>query len=171
MYLIESPRLCVRHLTMGDLDDFYKLNSDPDVVRYIRPAKTFAETEMYLKEVIDNYTKWPYNMRLALLEKDTEQFVGSFAIIPVYDTENIQLGYSLFKEYWGRGYATEILKAGLHYAFNDLALPEVYAITETGNTASQKVLLKNGFAFEKEFTPKGGNKVLNMYRKKAVALL
>jgi [ribosomal protein S5]-alanine N-acetyltransferase len=168
MFLFESERLCVRHLTMDDLDNFYKLNSDPDVVRYIRPVKTFAETEMYLKEVIQNYTKWPYNMRLALLQKDTEQFVGSFAIIPVYETENIQLGYSLLKEYWGRGYATEILKAGLNYAFNDLALPEVFAITETGNTASQKVLLKNGFVFVKAFVPKD-DKVLNMYRRKVVS--
>lgn len=163
MNLIESERLYVRHFTMDDLDNFFRLSGDEEVMRYIRPVQSLEETAVFLKEIIANYEKWPHNLRLALFQKDIHLFTGSFAIIPVENTAEIQLGYSLLKEYWGKGYATEIVKAGLAFAFNELGLAEIAAITETGNTASQKVLLKNGFVLSKTFTDKAG-KILNKYR-------
>jgi ribosomal-protein-alanine N-acetyltransferase len=55
------------------------------------------------------------------------------------------LGYALLKEYWGKGYASESARAGRQYAFEVMKLPQIVAITEMDNIASQKVLLKCGF--------------------------
>jgi [ribosomal protein S5]-alanine N-acetyltransferase len=163
MRLIESERLYVRYLEMDDLEDYYRLNGDPDIMRYIRPAKSREQTEIFLKEVMEKYKLDHTDWRLALLEKDTDIFVGSFAIIPLDDTKDLQLGYSLLKEYWGRGYATEITRAGMDYAFNTLGLSFIYGVTEAENIASQHVLLKCGFVLEKTAVKEGRR--LNLYRK------
>ena len=44
------------------------------------------------------------------------------------------------------GYATEVTKEGMNYFYNKTPLTEIYGVTEIQNVASQKVLLKAGFA-------------------------
>jgi RimJ/RimL family protein N-acetyltransferase len=89
----------------------------------------------------------PQMGRWAVEEKETRRFVGSFAIIPVPSMpEKMQLGYSFPPENWGKGYATELTKAGLKYFFETDVLDEIYGLTEEPNIVSQKVLLKAGFA-------------------------
>src|SRR5207244_52271 len=56
----------------------------------------------------------------------------------------IQVGYLLFPEYWGKGYATEMARAVVRYGYTELKLPQIVAITDLGNTDSQRVLLKIG---------------------------
>lgn len=163
MHLIESPRLYVRYLTMDDLEDYYRLNGSEEVMRYIRAPKSRIETSVFLQQVIANYNASRPNLRLALMEKGTDTFVGSFAIIPVDNSADTQIGYALLKDYWGKGYATEIVKTGLIYTFNTFRLSHVAAIADIANTASQNVLLKNGFVFEK--TVEEENRKLNVYRK------
>jgi len=58
---------------------------------------------------------------------------------------HMQLGYSLLPKYWGKGYATELVKRGLEYIFTHTSLDEIFAVTESLNKASQHVLLKSGF--------------------------
>jgi [ribosomal protein S5]-alanine N-acetyltransferase len=161
MLLIESERLYVRYYTMDDEENFCRLNMDEEVMRYIRPVKTRDDTIAFFKQIIARYQSDRPDMRLALLEKGTNIFVGSFAIIPIDQTPDTQLGYSFLKEHWGKGYATEITKAGIEYIFNTLQLPEVYGVTESENIPSQKVLLKSGFVFHKNY--KEGEKEMNVY--------
>jgi [ribosomal protein S5]-alanine N-acetyltransferase len=149
MHLIfHTERLTVRRYTQADKDNFYSLSGDEDVMRYIRAVQTRAESEKFLKENIEFYTMYPLMGRWGVEEKLTAKFVGSFAIIFIPGGDKIQLGYSLKKEEWGKGYATELTKAGLKYVFETMKLPLIYAVTESGNTASQKVLLKAGFEQE-----------------------
>jgi RimJ/RimL family protein N-acetyltransferase len=54
------------------------------------------------------------------------------------------LGYWLGQPYWGRGYAREAVAAIIDYGFRELGLPRIRALTDPGNTASQKVLLACG---------------------------
>lgn len=163
MNLIESERLSVRHYTMDDAYNFFRLNGDEEIMRYIRPAKNREETDEFLQQIIQRYQTEPLNLRLALLEKTTGTFIGSFAIIPLEGTPDTQIGYALLKEYWGKGYATEIVQVGLKYVFDILKLPIIFAVTRIENVSSQKVLLKNGFVFDKEF--KEGDKDLYLYRR------
>jgi len=68
------------------------------------------------------------------------------AIIPLPSKPGeLQLGYSLLPQYWGKGYATELAMAGLDFFKRNFLVPVIYAVTEVPNVASQKVLLKAGF--------------------------
>jgi len=157
-FIFETDRLIVRRYSQADKDNFFSLSGDEDVMRYIRAVQTREESEKFLKENIEFYTMYPLMGRWGVEEKLTAKFVGSFAIIFIPGSEKIQLGYSLKKEEWDKGYATELTKAGLKYVFEVMKLPLIYAVTESANTASQKVLLKAGF--EKELIFKEGEKEL-----------
>jgi len=121
------------------------LNSDEDVMRYIRATKSREECDAFLKQIIEAYKINPLIGRWAAYETVSGKFVGSFAIILIEGTELIQLGYAFLKENWGKGFASELTKEGLNYYFKNTNADHIYAIAEAGNVASHKVLLKNGF--------------------------
>ena len=160
--LFETERLIVRHYTIDDGENFFLLNGDEEIMRYIRPVKTRKETDLFLSQIVEKYGEDPSVGRWATEDKHTGIFVGSFAFIPVEGPEDkMQLGYALLKQNWGKGYATELTMAGLHYVFTKTALAEIFAVTEVPNTASQKVLLKAGFTLHSTY--KEGTKDLFQY--------
>jgi ribosomal-protein-alanine N-acetyltransferase len=159
--IFETPRLIIRRYTVGDLNNFFQLNGNQDVMRFIRPAQSLEQSREFLKRIIADYEAWPGMGRWAMYIKDEPRFVGSFAIIPIENSEKLQLGYALVKNDWGKGYATESVQGGLRYAFEKLGLNEIAAITYPQNEPSQNVLLKNGFAFHKTFMEE--DRELNMY--------
>jgi ribosomal-protein-alanine N-acetyltransferase len=145
MTIFETERLRVRQYTEDDKDNFFLLNDDEEIVRYIRPAKTKDECDLFLLEIIAACKAQPLYGRWAVEDKITGEFVGSFALIPVEGKEKMQLGYALLKNHWGKGYSTELTKKGLEYVFTKTLINPVYAYTESPNIISQKVLVKAGF--------------------------
>lgn len=150
--IFETERIIVRPYTKNDLHHFFRLNGDEDIMRYIRPAQTLEQTKEFLKRIVNDYELWPGMGRWAMFRKDDQEFIGSFAIIPIENSDKLQLGYALVKTDWGKGYASESVKGGLQYAFGKLGLTEIAGITYPENISSQKVLLKNGFVFDSVFT-------------------
>ena len=145
MTIFETERLLVRYFTEADKENYFSLSGDYEVMQYIRAVKTKEESDAYLEQIIRDSEATPSLGRWAVDEKDTGTFVGSFAIIPMATMpERIQLGYSLTPGNWGKGYATELTREGLKFFMDRYPLPEIYAVTEKLNTASQKVLLKAG---------------------------
>jgi [ribosomal protein S5]-alanine N-acetyltransferase len=145
MTILTSSRLYVRRFTLADEEVFFRLNGDEEIMRYIRSAKSREESNAFLVENIQFYEDHPGLGRWALLEKDTDVFAGTFSLLPLENTSDVHIGYALLKEHWGKGYAAEIVGAGINYAFEVLQLPSIAAVTYEENQPSQKVLLKNGF--------------------------
>jgi RimJ/RimL family protein N-acetyltransferase len=144
--IFETERLIVRQYNFEiDTENFHLLNGDDEVMRYIRTTKSKEECDVFLRKAIESYKINPLMGRWAADEKATGKFVGSFAIIPIEGSEDIQLGYAFLKENWGKGFASELTKAGLDYYFKYTNADHIYAIAEEGNIASHKVLLKNSF--------------------------
>jgi len=152
MVLFNTPRLTVRQFTEKDKEDFFQLSGSEEVMRYIRPPSKKSESDLFLEDTIADYRKQVNRGRWAVVEKATKRLVGSFAIIPIpSQPEKTQLGYSFLPSEWGKGYATEVAKAGLAWFFaHDEALL-IYGVTETPNVASQNVLLKAGFKKDSSF--------------------
>jgi ribosomal-protein-alanine N-acetyltransferase len=144
--IFETERLVVRRYREDEFENYFLLNGDEEVVRYIRKVQTRREALDYFGKILEDYEKQPGLGRWAVHQKDTGEFIGSFAIIPIpWDEEKIQLGFAFPKKNWGKGYATELSLKGLEYFWRTTALLEIYAVAESPNMASQKVLLKAGF--------------------------
>jgi ribosomal-protein-alanine N-acetyltransferase len=153
--LFESERLFVRPFTEADLDNLYSLSSNPVVMRYIRAPISLEACRDLLGELVNGYKAHPHFGRFAVIEKSTQQYAGNFLLRPSSFRGGTEIGYAFLEHAWGKGYATELTKAGLAFAFKHLALEMLYAITEPGNIASQKVLLKCGFVQRSNFPENG----------------
>lgn len=81
---------------------------------------------------------------------DGDTFVGCCSLIPQQDVYrlNAEIGYWIGESYWGKGYATEVVKLLLNVAFEELNLSRVYAAIFEYNVASMRVLEKSGFKKE-----------------------
>jgi [ribosomal protein S5]-alanine N-acetyltransferase len=146
MIIFETPRLIIRQLTKNDLQHFFDLNGNEEVVRYIRPAVNREEAEKSLLWNIAFYASHPNLGRWAVIEKATNTFAGSFALIPIeQEKEILQIGYALLPQFWGMGYASELVQFGKPFFFEHHFQDILYAVTEQPNLASQQVLLKSGF--------------------------
>lgn len=158
--IFETERLVVRRYTENDADILYRLNSDEEVMRYIRKTLSYEETLEFLQKNLSLYKQNPLLGRWAVHNR-SNNFIGSFAIIPIGETTDIQLGYALLKPYWGLGYASELTAKGVEYTAAN-GIDPLFAQTETGNISSQKVLLKNNFEYVCETTE--GEKKLYRYK-------
>jgi len=148
LFILETPRLIVRRYSMDDINHFFLLNSNAETMKYIRPVRNMEECIKILQKNIAYYEAHPKLGGWAAFEKDTKNYIGSLAIFPVGETDKIQIGYSFLPPYWGKGYATELVKAGIPFFFDNNSDEVIYAITETLNTVSRNVLIKCGFKEE-----------------------
>jgi RimJ/RimL family protein N-acetyltransferase len=144
--VFETERLSVRQFHIGDGDHFFSINGDPEIMKYIRPAKSRSDCDRFFHKVLSLNSEGFCLNRFAVDDKATGNFVGSFALLPIEGTDKIQLGYALLKNHWGKGYATELTQSGSDYFFQYTAHPVLYAITIAENTSSGKLLLRCGFA-------------------------
>jgi ribosomal-protein-alanine N-acetyltransferase len=159
--IFETDRLVVRTLDAGDGEKYFALHGDPVIMRYIRAASNREQCNILLRDHIElNKRIAPYGRWLAY-DRISNDFVGSFVIIPIVNSDLMQLGYSLLKEHWGKGYATELVLGGLDYLANQTPLETIYAITEEENLASQKALIKAGFKEEMRMVE--GEKLLRRF--------
>jgi RimJ/RimL family protein N-acetyltransferase len=142
---LETERLALRRFSLDDLDTLARLNADPRATQYLGGVKDRAATEALLRaRILEYYDQYPGLGIWATVERASGAAAGFHVLNHIQGETDIQVGYALFPEYWGRGYATEMAVALLRYGYATLGLPQINAITDRGNTASQRVLLKAG---------------------------
>ncbi|MGD2148853.1 MAG: GNAT family N-acetyltransferase [Anaerolineae bacterium] len=64
--------------------------------------------------------------------------------------QEIELIYVLARAVWGKGYATEVGRALVRYAFEERGIDRLIALIEPENVASERVAVKVGMRFERE---------------------
>ena len=119
--ILETDRLLLREFVMADVEDFFRIVSDPDVTRYTgEGGNTLEEARKWLEErLFQDYRKYSYG-RWAAVYKPTGRVVGSAGLKYLDDVNEVDLGYRFFKEHWGKGLATEASRAVLAYGFGML---------------------------------------------------
>jgi RimJ/RimL family protein N-acetyltransferase len=152
MEVIETERLILRPFTLDDVEPSYQMNLDPEVSRYTHDGGVHTKEEIL--EMIRDHTMKDYEDhgygRHAVEWKETGEFIGFSGLkyLPEYD--EVDLGYRLRTDYWGRGIATESGKAALDWGFQTLDLKSIIAIALKENKASFRVMEKLGMHFDKE---------------------
>lgn len=142
---LTTERLALRRWTADDLELYHALSSDPEVMRYTGGVRTREQSAELLRErTLEYYEQHPGLGSWATIERATGACVGMHLLNHIRGESYIQVGYLLFPQYWGRGYATEMCVRVLRYGFAELGLPRIAAITELPHVASQRVLLKAG---------------------------
>jgi RimJ/RimL family protein N-acetyltransferase len=161
MLIFTTPHFIVRQFTIADSEAFYLLNSNEAVMRYIRPVKDRAACEIFLAQQLGEYAETPKLGRWYVGEKVTDRLIGMFSILPMQGNIDYHIGYALLPDEWRKGYAIELLQAGMAYFFNNFDKQQLFAITQPENIASEKVLAKAGFTLKD--TTKNEHETLNLF--------
>ncbi len=151
--ILESNRLYLRSLNPNDLGYLIKLYQDPAVMKYIMdglPIIDVVQIKYELANRIKYYERFPgYGVWPACTKTD-HRFIGWFALKYLDQTEEVEVGYRLLKDYWGLGYATEMTKELINYGFDNLGLSKIVGVAHPDNSSSRKVLEKAGLKYRKK---------------------
>ena len=150
-----TPRLILRRLEMRDAPDLFDYSRDPQVAKHVLwDAQTsVSEARAYVRYMLRRYragepASW------GIEEKETGRVVGTIGYM-WYQRDNnaCEVGYSLARRRWNRGYMTEALAEVLRFSFEELGVHRVEAQHEVENAASGAVMRKCGM--RKEGTLRG----------------
>jgi ribosomal-protein-alanine N-acetyltransferase len=150
--ILETERLRLRTWSLADAEDGYRIWSDAEVMRYIgngQPNADVEQTRGWLSRMIAHQEKHGFCF-WAVLEKESNQLIGSCGM--AYQLDGglpIEFGYTLARAFWGRGLATEAARTALRYVFEKIDVPEIAASVDSRNVASQRVLEKIGFVYQR----------------------
>ena len=146
---IETQRLLITPWTESreDAEGLYAYAKDPDVGPNAgwKPHESVEESAMIIREMFISETTW------AIREKESGRIIGSIGLMPDKRREDVnsrEMGYSLAKDCWGKGYMTEAAKALMDYGFEEYGLVIMAICTGPDNKRSQRVIEKCGFKYE-----------------------
>lgn len=147
---INTSRLSLRSISAADVDDFYAIYSNPEVMRYwsTPPLADKAAASKLINEIhqgLDRHEllKWGIALRA------DDALIGSVTLFHLAFTHRrAEIGYALGRTYWGNGYMQETLQAVLNYAFDILKFHRIEADVDPRNTASVRTLERLGFQRE-----------------------
>lgn len=122
-------------------EEIYALYSHQDVRAFLGGVPTNSA----ILSSFDSMLHSPYpNSYFFISLKDSKNFIGLVSIDEYHEQTTYELSYQFLPQYWGKGYAFEVLSAVLHYGFTHLQLAKIVAETQTANIASCRILEKLG---------------------------
>jgi RimJ/RimL family protein N-acetyltransferase len=152
---IETDRLTLRRYVETDYDDLLKLQSDPDVARFL--LHDVRTPEQVQEALAGRRADVPLDtdgqaLTVAAILRETGQHVGEVTLF-MHNVEHRtgELGYVFQPAFHGRGYATEAAVELLRLGFEQLGLHRIIARLDARNTGSAKLLQRLGLRQEAHF--------------------
>jgi ribosomal-protein-alanine N-acetyltransferase len=148
-----TDRLIAERLRPQHRADYVRMFGDARVMATLSPdgkPLPAEEAARWLQHSLDHWDRHGYGY-WAIRSLADNQFAGRAGLkkAEVDGKPEVELAYAFLPEFWGFGLATEISQAILKLGFEDLGLTEVVCFTLTTNVASQRVMQKLGFQFER----------------------
>jgi ribosomal-protein-alanine N-acetyltransferase len=147
--VLETDRLFLREIVPADFNELYRMNSDPETMKYVGDGSTRSHEQMQseLKMLMSHYIKKAGLGIWATVLRDSKAFIGASGLVYYDNTSEIEVGYRLLKEYWNKGYATEASRELLNYGFTVLGLKKIVSSAHVENVPSRRVMEKIGMRF------------------------
>lgn len=151
---LESNRLITRFLKPSDTSVWADFYADKEAVAFFSSFGLTTNLDRAKHMIDQQLLRYAHNRfgHQALIEKATSNFIGVCGLL-IQEVDNIteiEVGYHIFKKYWGRGFAPEAAKLFIDYAFENDLTNSVISVIDVGNIKSQKVAEKNGLTREKQ---------------------
>lgn len=142
--LTQTPRFAIRLFEPEEEALYLSLYDDERVMQYL----PFRSREEHIKIFREHLVAAPVGCvtgRWGLFTTDDNDFIG-MCLLRLFDdgSDDIELGYAFRYDYWGKGIASEMANAILSHMLTINPHTKFVAVTELGNTASQRVLEKAG---------------------------
>jgi len=160
--LIETERLGLRKPRVEDAHDLVAAYSDAETMRYIGDGRTatLADVEAVIPRWLERWDDWGVGF-FVLERKEDRRVVGRAGFL-CWDPETwevggaeTEIGWTLVREHWGRGYATEASLALRDWAFDERGLTRLISLIQPGNQRSIRVAEKLGERYERDVEIRG----------------
>jgi RimJ/RimL family protein N-acetyltransferase len=143
--LVSTERLRLEPVRPAHADDLVLLHSGPDVALWYGGTWTKAEARAWAAQMQHRWQHQGVGKWMAYRLTDGELIGrGGLSWTELSGEQRLELGWAIREQHRGHGYATEIGRAGLAFAFETLAAEEVVAFTEVHNHASRAVMARLG---------------------------
>lgn len=152
---LETPRLILRPWQEEDRAPFAAMNADPVVMHFFAASLTRQQSDESIERYRAGFDKNGFSFFATIL-RETNAFAGIIGLqvmrdlVPNLPQPAVEIGWRLSQACQGQGLATEGATAIVDYAFNQLGLKEVVAITALPNRASRNVMEKLGMTHRPE---------------------
>ena len=168
--MLETPRLLLRPLRAGDRDAYASLFADPEVTGYIGGPLGRDDAARQLDGIVARFAVdglGPLAVerredgrlvgRVGFWIWDRRDWTGGHTLRELGDEAEVELGWILGRDAWGRGYATEAASPVLRHGFGELRLPRIVSLIDARNERSVRVAERLGATHETDVaTPRWG---------------
>lgn len=148
--IIDTDRIMLREINVGDVEAILKIYGDPKVAEYdwFEPFDTL-EKAIKLVNHFNKEFEEQEEITWGIVRKEDKALIG-YCCLGDFDDDarRSEIGYGLMSSEWNKGYATEVVKALTKFGFEALNLNRIEAFITPGNDASIRVLKKSGFLQE-----------------------
>jgi ribosomal-protein-alanine N-acetyltransferase len=149
--LFETDRLVLRPIVSGDadaLENAFNHREIYDITTHMTYPYTNQNARDYIRKTI-NRTRANDGYNFAVILRKNGELIGEVHLIKFRRKHNTcELGYVFNPEHWKNGYATESCREIIRFAFYDLGIRRLLALTMASNDASRKLLERLGFKCE-----------------------
>lgn len=147
---IETERILLRKMSLKDAKDMFEYAQDSQASKYTGwyTHNSIQDTKLFLQYTINNYK----NNQLSnwgIVQKAEQKFIGTAGFVD-WNIEHAkaEIGYTLSRKYWGKGYMTEVVNAIIYFGFRTMMLNRIEARCVIENIASARVMEKVGMKYE-----------------------
>lgn len=159
--ILETRRCILRETTVEDVDTFFEIYREPEIVKYTENLYPEREQEKaYIRDYIEKVYKYFEFGVWTVIWKETGEIIGraGFSVREGYDLP--ELGFVIARPFQRKGIAGEICSAILEYGRDVLEFEQVQALVIKENTASLTLCEKLGFTVRQSVREKGKDYLL-----------
>jgi RimJ/RimL family protein N-acetyltransferase len=149
MQALASERLVLRMFRQSDFDAYAEMCGDPDVMRFLGDGQPLSRADAWrnLAIVVGHWQLRGFGL-WAVEEKRTGSLVGRVGCWQPEGWPGFEVGWTLRRQFWGKGYATEAALESVDFAFNSLGRERVISLIQPENSLSVAVALRLGMSFD-----------------------
>jgi len=150
--VLETARLRLRELTVGDAPFVLRLLNDPSFLRYIgdRGVRDLEDARRYIvKGMIDSYERHGFGLWLVETREADPVPIGLCGLVSREGLDAPDIGFALLPEWWSLGLAHEAASAVMAHSRRVVGLERVLAIANPDNLSSVRLLQKLGFRYDR----------------------
>jgi RimJ/RimL family protein N-acetyltransferase len=151
MIILETERLLIRHLSADDAEFVVELLNQPSFIEYIgdKGVRTLDDARRYIADgPVRSYELNGFGLNLVQLKAGGTP-IGICGVLKRDTLPDPDVGFAFLPAFWNQGYAFESAAAVMSHARETLGLRRILAITSPDNEASERLLGKIGFRFDR----------------------
>ena len=149
METLRTERLVLRMLREDDFEQYAAMLADAEVTRYLGDGQPRTRDDAWrqMAMILGHWQLRGYGL-WALEEASTGRLAGRVGFFNPEGWPGFELGWTLAREFWGRGYATEGARRALEYGFTELGREHVISLIRPDNAPSVRVAERLGERLE-----------------------